>query len=294
MEIKQLKTFQTVARFMNFNNASKVLNCAQSTVSAQIKLLEEELDVLLFDRIGKKIVITDAGQKLIRYSQKMIDIENEAISEISSFNKQSGTISIRVPQSIGTYYLPSVLKEFNNSNPKVGFDLNSCAMFSLKQEFSAGLIDIAFLLADSINSKDIKSEVLKIEPLVLVSNPDHVLTKKKEIGIQDLNNQSILFPKHDCGYKMRLEQMIQEENLESVTKMEFNSIETIKQCVIKGLGITVIPKVSVEEEVRSNKLTILPWKDEVLETCVLMISHKSKWLSPALTSFMEVARNNIR
>jgi len=294
MELRQLRTFQTVARLMNFNRAADALNYAQSTVSAQIKLLEEELGVSLFDRLGKRIVITEAGQKLMRYAQKMIDIEKETLTEISNSETLIGSISVRAPQSVGTYLLPSVLQQFQSQYPRVGFDVSSCALFTLGQELRSGIIDVAFLLAESVNAADLTAELIRIEPLVFVSDSNHVLTKSVGMTFRDLNGQSILLPKHDCSYKMQFEEMFTAENIRPSVMMEFNSIEAIKQCVIKGLGITVIPEIAVKEELAQEKLKKIPWLDEPMETGVLMIRHKDKWISPALQAFMDICRETMK
>ena len=294
MELRQLRTFQTVARLMNFNRAADALNYAQSTVSAQIKLLEEELGVSLFDRLGKRIVITEAGQKLMRYAQKMIDIEQETLTEISNSETLIGSISVRAPQSVGTYLLPSVLQQFKYQYPRVGFDVSSCALFTLQQELRSGIIDVAFLLSESVNAADLTAELVRIEPLVFVSDPNHALTKSVGMTFSDLNSQSILLPKHDCSYKMQFEEMLTAENISPSVVMEFNSIEAIKQCVIKGLGITVIPEIAVKAELAQNKIKKIPWLDEPLETGVLMIRHKDKWISPALQAFMDISRETMK
>ena len=293
MEIKHLKTFRKVAHLLNFNQAARSLNCSQSTVSAQIKLLEEEFDVLLFDRLGKKIILTHAGNKLIRYAQKIIDIEKETLSEIAGNGELIGDISIRAPQSVGTYLIPEVLDGFRERYPRVGFNVETCSIVSLKNELRSGIVDVAFLLADHAAVKGFQTEVLRIEPLILIAKPGHYLTKRNKIQIQDLNGETVILPKHDCGYKMVFEKMLAEQNIKTASKMEFNSVEAVKRCVMKGIGISIIPQLSVRDEIKMGKLAELPLTDEIIETCVLMIWHKNKWLSPTLTEFMNCARKTI-
>ena len=290
MELRQLKTFQTVARLSSFNRAAKVLNYAQSTVSAQIKLLEEEFGAPLFNRLGKKIHLTEAGQMLMRYSQRMLDIEKETLANVSTWEEPHGSISIRIPQSIGTYLLPSVLSKFQSSFPRVGFDISTCAYNELIHELKTGITDIAFLLADSIPFAELKSEVLRIETLVLVSNPEHHLAMQSAVQIRDLSGQTILLPKHDCSYKMIFEQILTEEKVMPATFIELNSLESIKQCVLKGIGVAMAPMMSIKKEIAQEKIAILPWAEEKLETAVLMIWHRDKWISPALRAFMDNAR----
>ena len=290
MELRQLKTFQMVAKLMSFNQAAETLNYAQSTVSSQIRLLEEELGVPLFNRLGKRVCLTEAGQMLMRYSQKMLDFEKEALARVSGREEPQGSISIRIPQSISTYILPSVLSKFQASFPKIGFDISTCAYDTLVYELRAGITDVAFLLTESIPFSELEAEVLRIEPLVIISSPDHPSAKQAAMNLRDLTGQSILLPKHDCMYKMVFQQTLNKEKVDPVVFLELNSIEAIKQCVLKGVGVAMIPMMAIKQEIAEKKLVILPWPQEKLETPILMIWHKTKWLSPALQSFMNTVR----
>ncbi|MHC1728236.1 MAG: LysR family transcriptional regulator [Syntrophobacteraceae bacterium] len=294
MELRQLKTFQTVARMLSFHRAAEVLNYSQSAVSTQIKLLEEEFGVSLFNRLGKRICLTEAGQMLMSYSQKILDIEQETIAKVSGWEEPHGSISIRIPQSISTYLLPSVLCKFQASFPKVGFDIGTCAYEALIHELKTGITDVAFLLAESIPFAELETEVLGFETLVIVSSPDHPLAGRPGMHIGDLAGQSILLPKHDCSYKMVFQRILVEEKIEPATYMEINSIEAIKQCVFKGIGVAMLPLMAVKQEIAQGRMRILPWPQEQLETAILMIRHKDKWLSPILKAFIETMRLVVR
>jgi DNA-binding transcriptional LysR family regulator len=202
-----------------------------------------------------------------------------------------GSISVRAPQSVGTYLLPPVLLQFGRRYPRVGFDVSSCAFYSLRQELRSGIIDVAFLLADSINAPDLAVELVRLEPLVLVAGLNSSFAGNNAgIRFQDLNGQPILLPKHDCSYRMRLEERFSAEHISPSVMMEFNSIEAIKQCVMMGIGMTVIPEMAIKTELAQNRLQVLPWRDDPLETGVLMIRHRDKWISPALQAFMDLSK----
>lgn len=290
MELRQLKTFQTVSRVLSFNRAAEILNYSQSTVSAQIKLLEEEFGVTLFNRLGKRISLTESGQMLMRYSQKMLDIEQETLARVSGWEEPHGSISIRIPQSISTYLLPSVLSEFQSNFPMVGFDIGTCAYEALPHELRTGITDIAFLLADSIPFSELRTEVLGFETLVIVSSPDHPLAEQPHVHIRDLAGQSILLPKHDCSYKMLLQRILTDEKVSPATYIELNAVEAIKQCIFKQIGVAILPLMAIKEELAQKTMTILPCPEEQLETALLMIWHKDKWLSPILQFFMDTIR----
>lgn len=125
MESSQLKTFLAVAELLSFNRAAERLNFAQSTVSARIKRLEQEVDVPLFERLGKKVILTEAGRRMVRYAKKILDLETETLYEISGKEESSGSISIRIPQSLGSYMLPRILPEFQKKYPRINLDINT-------------------------------------------------------------------------------------------------------------------------------------------------------------------------
>ncbi|HAK60104.1 MAG TPA: LysR family transcriptional regulator [Nitrospiraceae bacterium] len=294
MELRQLKTFQMVARLLSFNRAADALNYAQSTVSAQIRLLEEEFGVPLFNRLDKQICLTEAGQMLMQYSQKMLDLQRETTARISGWEEPHGSISIRIPQSIGTYLLPSVLSTFRSGFPKIGFNVSTCAYDTLAYELKTGITDVAFLLADSIPYAELETEHLKTEPLVIISHPNHPLAKQTAMQVRDLAGHAILLPKHDCSYKMVFEHILNEEGVDPAVFLELNSIEAIKQCVLKDVGVAMMPMMAIKQELAEKTLAILPWSQEKLETAILMIWHKDKWLSPALLSFMDIVRAELK
>ncbi|WP_449241556.1 substrate-binding domain-containing protein [Desulfoscipio gibsoniae] len=231
----------------------------------------------------------------MRYAQKMLDFEQEALAKVSGWEEPQGSISIRIPQSIATYLLPSVLSKFRLSFPKIGFDVSTCAYDTLVYELKTGITDLAFLLAESIPFSELEAEVLGFEPLVVISSPEQPLTKQTAVNVQDLIGQAILLPKYDCMYRMTFEhtlfeQVLNEEKVNPVVFLELNSIEAIKQCVLKGVGVAMLPMMTVKQEIAEKKLAILPWPQEKLETAVLMIRHRGKWLSPALQYFMDTVR----
>ncbi|MFC1833918.1 LysR family transcriptional regulator [Thermodesulfobacteriota bacterium] len=294
MELRQLKTFKTVAGLMSFHRAAKVLNYAQSTVSAQIRGLEEELGVRLFERLGKRIAMTQAGQMLYEYAQRMLDIEAETLSEVRLWREPRGRLSIRVPQTIGTHFLPSILSEFQARFPGVGLDFHRCAFHQLEHELKTGTTDLAFLLADFIHSGSLVAEPLRFERLVLVTNPGNPLLKTSPISLKDLRRQPLFLPKADCGYRMMFERTLTAEKVEPMTIIEFNSMEMLKNCLREAVGVTIAPEVAVRAEIGEGVLVKLPIIGESWETAILMIWHRDKWLSPSLRAFMDISRELLK
>jgi DNA-binding transcriptional LysR family regulator len=293
MELRQLKTFQTVATLHSFSQAAEALDYAQSTVSEQIKALERDLGTRLFDRQGKRIALTEAGELLLQYAQKMLDIEQEIRAELSHQDEPHGTLSIRIPETASIYYLPSVMSSFRERFPKIGFDLNNCTYYGLSQELESGITNLAFLITDSFHAADLETETLLKLPLVVVAHPDNSLASKANVTPQDIKNEPILLSHGDCSYRMQFERMLIREKVEPKVILNINSITAIKNCIVAGTGITVIPRVAVEKELVDGSLTILPWMGNKIHYAdLLMIWHKDKWMSPILKAFMDAIREH--
>src|SRR5512142_3194123 len=157
MDFRLLKTFELVASFMSFNAAAKVLHCTQSTVSAQIRSLEEDLGTPVFERLGRRIALTAAGEELRRHTRRLLSYEHDIRAAVREVGETVGLISLRVPQSVAEQHLPKILQRFCASYPRVGFDVSNCGYYHLPEEMRTGEIDAGFLLAMTMDAADLCS-----------------------------------------------------------------------------------------------------------------------------------------
>ena len=289
MEIRQLKTFQKVATLLNFNRAAEALNYSQSTVSAQIQALEETLETRLFDRLPKRIMLTEAGQKLLRYAEKILALAEETRSEVMGGKRPGGSLNIRVPETLATFRLPPLIKQFIGAFPETQLVFHTFAYHSLTQDLSQGLYDLAFLLVDSYQAPGLSIRYLGVEPLTLIAAPDNPLAKKKSFHPRDIGGELLLLGKTDCSYRRMFERYLAEEGVEPSASLELNSIHAIKNCVMAGIGVSIMPEIAVREDISKGRLAALKWDENPLETAVLMIWHEEKWISPSLKAFMDMA-----
>jgi len=290
VDLYKLKTFRTVGVFLNFNKAAKVLNCAQSTISAQIKSLEEEIGELLFKRIKKKVVLTEAGEKMLFYANKLLSLEQEALTDISNKKNPAGTIRLMVPESFAANYFPNLIQEFLISYPTVNFEISNCSQDGLEIELRSESVDLAFLFSESADFLNLNSEILFREKLAVISNPENSLAAKKNVDETDLHSQTVFLPKAGCGYGLLLRQLVNTDIAKPSSIIEFTSIEAIKKCVLNGNGIAVLPEKSVHKEIQNGQVVELNWIRD-LETSVVMVWHKERRLSEVLKKFMELVRN---
>lgn len=294
MEIRQLRTFQTVAVLLSFHRAADKLHYAQSSVSAQIQSLETELGVQLFDRLGRRILLTEAGERLLQYANKILDLAEETRAEVTDAKEPQGSLTIRIPETFGVFRLPPVIKRFKSSFPKVRLSFSTCAHEGLARDLRKGVTDLAFLLTESIQETDLEAEVMGFESIKIVSSPSHPLAEKAIVKTQDLEGETILLSKVDCSYRRSFQQILDKKKVRADTMLEFNSVAVIKQCVMEGVGITILPEVSITQDIAEGSLAALAWEEEKLEVATLMIWYKDKWLSPTLSAFMEMTREVLK
>jgi DNA-binding transcriptional LysR family regulator len=294
MELRQLKTFKAVADHLSFHKAADAINYAQSTVSAQIMALEEDFGIPLFERLGRRIKLTNAGGNFYKYACKMLELAEAARADVIEDARLAGSLTIRVPESFCVHRLTPVVAEFHNRMPNVKLRFITCSQEGLRRDLRKGVTDLAFLLAESIQSRDLAVEILGTEHLVFVAAPDHPLMRFDKFEIDMLTEHTLLLSRVDCSYRQILEQIMQEFKCESKLVLEFNSVAAIIACVAAGLGVTLIPEIAVRRELELRTLAILPWPEGEMEVAQLMIWHQDKWLSPVTKGFMDTVREVLK
>lgn len=197
MEIRQLNTFRVVAETLNFTQAAEQLHLAQSSVSAQIRALERDLGVMLFDRIGKQVFLTDAGHRLLGYARKIESMTEEIRTEVAGEKNLRGRLTIRMPESLARKYMPEVIDHYHHKYPDVHLNFINCSDSELPRELSSGRIDIALLMTDDTTMKDVSIEYLKTEKLIMATSPTHELANIPVVSPNDLQGQLLLLPRTD-------------------------------------------------------------------------------------------------
>lgn len=289
MELRELITFRTVAQTLNFTQAAALLGYAQSSVTAQIQSLEQELGVPLFDRLGRRVVLTAAGARLLHYAEKILALASEAREVVSGIEQYSGTLTVGAPETICTYRLPAVLRIFKERFPKAHITFRPMLYREMHRGLHEGTLDAGFLLQDRVQLSRLKVETLITEPMEVIAGADHPLVGREIVTPIDLEGETLLLTESNCGYRMRFERMVAAAGVYPADVMEFNSVEAIKQCVIAGMGIAVLPRVTVAAPLMQGQLVALPWSNP-FEVFTQMVWHEDRWHSPVLKGFLDTSR----
>ncbi|MGY0694602.1 LysR family transcriptional regulator [Virgibacillus sp. FSP13] len=293
MELRQLITFRTVASTLNFTRAAEALNYVPSNVTMQIKALEDELGVPLFDRLGKQLVLTSPGKRFLLHIQSVLDKLDEARSTVHDNENVRGTLTISANEVLCAYRLPVVFKRFRSRYPEVRLMFRSIPNQELKQTLFDGDADVVFMLDETIRSTRLAVEPLLEETFQLFVAPDHPLANQIKLQQEDFHGEVFLVNEKGCPYRTMFDRSFEKKGIDSITYLEFQNAEAIKQCAISGIGIAFLPEVTVEAEIERGDLVTLPWHLSDMQVYTHMAWHKEKWLSPIILSFIEIAREVI-
>lgn len=293
MDLKHLKTFQMVATQMSISRAAVALDYAQSTVTAQIQLLEQDLGKPLFNRIGKRIELTDAGHKLLHYANRLLELADETRRVVSDDSDLEGTIRFAAGETVISYRLPSILKAFREQMPDVRLIFRPMPYADLYRSVRDGEVDVSFMLEETMASNGLSTMPLMEEKILLIASPEHPLSMENDITLNTLSGETLLLTEQGCGYRGMFERKLLAEGIVPANYMEFDSIEAIKNCVQVNLGIAVLPEVAIARELREESLVSLNWTEENFTVHTQMLWHQNKWVSPALHNFIDLCQSRL-
>src|SRR5690625_3828521 len=279
MELRHLITLKTIVERGGFKKAAEHLGYAQSSVTTHIQELEAEVGKPLFDRLGRKVILTHYGERLLSYAIKIIDLHAQALNPDE---EPTGDLIIGISESLTIGRIPPILLEYKRSYPKVNLSLKSIENYDVATHLQNGDIDLALVLEkEDWNISELYSEKLKRERMVLIRPPE-----KEEA------TETILYTERSCSYKSVFDEYLKYKQVDVKESLDFQSIEAIKQCVKSGLGISMVPYFSVKEELESNKLNGEVIAPEHPAIATFLAYHKDKWLSPSINSKISLIRSH--
>ena len=294
MEVRQLEIFRALADELHFTRAAARVNCVQSNVTTQIRALEEELGTPLFDRLAKRVVLTDAGRRFLPYAERVLATLTEAHAAVTQDTTPTGALRIGAPESVLTYRLPGILSHFRKVCPKVELIFQPYMNEGMIHSLETGKIDLAIWMTDKPEHERLQTTHLRSEKILFVTDAKDPLATKKKIQPQDLNGQTLLLTEAGCAYRKKLDQLLVRMNIRPAHITEFSSVDAIKACVALGMGLGLLPEIVVAKELARKELAALPWAGPPMDMATHVVWHKDKWISPALAMFISVLEKRLR
>jgi DNA-binding transcriptional LysR family regulator len=292
MDVRTLSTFCVAARTLNFTNAALSLGYAQSSVTAQIKGLEEDLGSALFNRVGNRLELTEPGQRFLAYAERILALTQEAKASLQD-EVGVGTLRFTAPESVCTYLLPPVLKAFKERFPRMRVQFLPGFARDFKRQVLDGIADFAFILEEPFPSKTLVVEKLRDEEILIVASPAHRFAAATGISAQDLVGEDVLLKALGCSYRNQFERQLIAAGAHPGSFLEFQGVETIKRCVEAGLGIAPLPRMAVEEELRSGRLVTVPWEGPEIRISTHLVWNPERHMGSAEQAFLQHVRDSL-
>jgi LysR family transcriptional regulator, low CO2-responsive transcriptional regulator len=292
LNLHQLATFQAVAKHSSYVRAAEELHFSQPAVSAQIRQLEEALGVKLFDQIGRKTHLTQAGEELYLYSQKIFSIIEETLATMESLRSpQSGRLSVGADTTVGSYVIPGLLGQFHQIYPEVEITLDVVNRAALVEALLSNRIDLAIVgkVPDDI---PVVIEPFASNELVLIAAPTHRLAGCAGVPLTELAREHFLLREVGSGTRAALESLFQEAGLPLQVCMQVGNNSAIKQGVAAGLGIALISRVAIGMELETNRLVILDVEGFPIMRQWRLVHIKEKNLSATARAFKSFLLQN--
>jgi DNA-binding transcriptional LysR family regulator len=288
MNLNQLKIFYLAAKKRNLSLAAEELFITQPAVTKGIQRLQEFYDMKFIDHIGKKLVLTDAGEVLYEIAEKIFELESKAEEGIRDFQERKrGRIRILSSESFGDYYLPRIIILFSKTYPLVRISMNILPTEQVVEHTATLNNDLGFISYPVDHKKLLVKEVLE-DQLVVITPPDHPLTSYPALSLRDLEDQMLIMHETGSAPRRAIENYIRKNSLSINVHLELSSNRAIKRAVEDGIGIALISRKVANEEIQNQRLVAIPLSDPSMTRKFYMAHHKDKYLSESLQNFIDM------
>jgi DNA-binding transcriptional LysR family regulator len=260
LELAQLEAFLQVAHHRSFSRAAEALFLTQPSVTARIQSLEREIGERLFERTGRSVTLTDAGHAFIPHAQRALTAVQEGTDAIEAVRHGDiGSIRIGASSSIATYVLPGILKHFRETRPRVHVHISTGTSEDIIERLLSGELHVAIVRLTQ--HPEVESVHLYNDDLSLVVAPDHPFASKGRVTVAEAGREPFLFFERSSSYHSLIYSMFLRVGVVPESVMELDSMETTKHMVEAGIGIAILPVVSIERESRNGTLTRVDIRD---------------------------------
>lgn len=286
MNIDRLRVFQKVAKLGSFTGAAESLFLSQPSISKHIKALEEYYHTPLFSRIGHRITLTPAGEKLLSYVNEILNLSEEARTALSEIREiASETLHIGASMTVGVYFMPAILSGFKNDFPNINVSINVLNSEKVSEELLAGTFDLG-LVGANINNPTLIFLPFCSEHLKLIVGSGHPWTHTPPESPDGITKQLFLLREKGSGMRRMLEEKLSQFNLQLEAVMELSNTEMIIRLVETGMGASIVSEYAVSREVNmgSIKTVDLPFMD--IKRYFYMVYNREIPPSPALKAFI--------
>lgn len=294
MEIRNMKAFLNVAELQSFTKAAELSGYSQSAITVQIKQLEKELGVQLFERIGKQVKLTNYGETFLQQAIVILK-EIEIAKEIVHTNEApAGNLDIGVIESLSTSVLPDILIEFQQKYPHVSTTIKTGLNSEMYEMIKNNQIDLIYFLDEKLNFPKWIKVLEKEEPIVFVTSSKNPFLNHKDTTLQMVLEEPLILSEKGLSYRYDLEQYLASKNMELHPVLEIGNTDVILKLILNNYGISFLPYYVVQELVEQGELTILDIKEVNVTMWSQVVYHKNKLLTPQMKAFIDMLKEHTK
>ena len=291
MEFRNMKTFLKVSDLQSFTKAAEELGYSQSTVTVQIKQLEEELGVLLFERIGKNVKLTERGRVFRSQAREIVHAVEQLRSTMGETEQIRGSLRVGTVDSLCTKRMPYILQEFRKHCPLVETVVRTGSNETLYDMVQKNEVDLIYFL----DRRQFRDDWVKVmeqeEPAHFVAASGHPLTNEGFVTLTELLAEPLLLTERGMSYRRSLEIAVAMEELELRPVLELANTDVLVNLVIHNAGVAYFPDFITEEHVEAGELAVIQCVMDVEPVWSQLIYHKDKLLTPQMKVFMDILQN---
>ncbi|HYP29311.1 MAG TPA: LysR family transcriptional regulator [Blastocatellia bacterium] len=288
MEFWQLEVFAAVAEEKSFSRAGRRMGRTQPAISSAVKLLEDELGERLFDRLGKSIRLTSAGELLMDYAMRLVRLRDEArlaMGELRGLSR--GRLTLGANETTCLYLLPDVLASFKQAYPQVQVDIQRAISRNITEKVIEGSLDFGIVTLP-VHDPRLEAITIHEDEMALIVGPGHALASRRRINMSELEGEPFIL--HNVGTTTR-ELMVRhfgEGGVGIKITMELASIESIKRFVSIGMGISIVPRLCIEKEIAEGSLKAIDIRSARFRRQLGLVYHRERYLSQAARAFLSL------
>ena len=282
--LRQLQILESAARHLHFGRAAAEVHLTQPAVSLQIKQLEDDAGLPLFDHVGRRLQLTAAGSEIARCARAVMQLLKETDESLNAMKGIGGGELHIAVVSTAKYFAPKLLAEFRRRNPRVRVRLSVNNREAVVRDLAENRIDLA-LMGQPPRGIDAIAAAYARHPLAIIAAPDHPLARKRRINLKQLSGDTFIIRERGSGTRSSTERVFAQRGFEPAETIEMSSNETIKQAVMAGMGVSFLSLHTVVLEVATGRIAVLKVSGTPVMRAWHIVHREKKRLSPVAQAF---------
>ena len=290
MELRQINTFIHAAQYQSFTKAALALGYTQSAVTVQIRLLEEELETKLFDRIGKQIRLTEKGEEFLGYAYEVLNLANHAKLAMKEEEELTGSLHIGALDSICFSKLPPIIQFFRQLHPRVHITVSAGSLPELSRMMEHSEVDLIYVIDEPLYNSSWYKAMEIPEPIVFVASPDIDFGPRGSISLEELIKKPFFLTEKGANYRMILDKYLAAKNLAVTPAFETRSPALILKVLRENTGVAFLPYFCIENDLEERRLKVIHVTDIKSFLYLQVFCHKMKRRTREMEAFIRLAK----